>query len=204
VLEATRRALAFSHATRNCALWQREAGTDLDEEGGGQGRNIAGEGTLAVKSNGERLYSVHRSPIHGRGVFATRKIRKGATILEYKGKHSTYEEALERAYSDPDDPSHTFLFELENGTVIDAGIDGNAARWVNHSCSPNCETYEDDAGHVFIKARRQILPGEELTYDYCLTVPGKLSKRERAFYACHCPSSKCRGSLLVAKRPRSR
>ena len=159
---------------------------------------------MAVKSKIERIYSVRRSPIHGRGVFAMKRIRKGDTILEYKGKQSSYKEALKRADSDPDDPSHTFLFALENGTVIDAGIDGNAARWVNHSCSPNCETYEDDAGHVFIKARRQILPGEELTYDYCLTVPGKLSKRERAFYACHCPSSKCRGSLLVAKRPRSR
>jgi len=169
-----------------------------------QGQNIAAEGTLAFKSNRERIYSVRTSPIHGRGVFATRRIRKGATILEYKGKQSSYNEALKRADSDPDDSSHTFLFELDNGTVIDAAIDGNAARWVNHSCSPNCETYEDDAGHVFIKARRQILPGEELTYDYCLTVPGKPSKREHALYACHCPSLKCRGSLLVAERPRSR
>ena len=159
-------------------------------------RNSAAEAPLAAKRNKQRVYSVRKSPIHRRGVFATRRIPKGATILEYKGKRSSWKEALRRADSDPKDPTHTFLFERDDGTLIDAGIGGNAARWVNHSCDPNCETYEDDAGRVFIKARRQIRPGEELTYDYCLTLPGRLSRRESALYACHCLSSKCRGSLL--------
>ena len=52
----------------------------------------------------------------------------------------------EREDPDIDDPHHTFIFELDDGTVIDAGVRGNAARWINHSCAPNCHTYEDDDG----------------------------------------------------------
>ena len=158
---------------------------------------------LDVAANGkkrQRLYAIRKSAIHGRGVFATAKINRGTTILEYKGRRSSWEEALKRADSDPNDPSHTFLFELHDRTVIDAGAGGNAARWVNHSCDPNCEAYEDDAGLIFIRARRRIRPGEELTYDYCLTIPGKLSKRELARYACRCLAITCRGSLLARKK----
>ena len=108
---------------------------------------------------------------------------------------------MQRPDSNPQDPAHTFLFELDDGTVIDASRGGNAARWINHSCQPNCETYEDSKGRILIRARRGILPKEELTYDYHLTVDGRLSKRERARYACHCLASKCRGSLL--RKPRS-
>jgi hypothetical protein len=50
--------------------------------------------------------------------------------------------------------------------VIDRGRRGNAARWINHSCAPNCSSFEDDDGRVFIEARRAIAAGEELTYDY--------------------------------------
>ena len=161
---------------------------------------VATSAVPANRKKRQRVYSVRKSGIHGRGVFATVEIRKGTTILEYKGRRSSWKEALEREDSDPNDPSHTFLFELDDGTVIDASIGGNAARWVNHSCDPNCETYEDDAGHVFIRARRRILPSEELTYDYWLTISGRLSKRELARYVCRCLALKCRGSLLHGKK----
>lgn len=144
----------------------------------------------------KRPYAVRNSVIHGRGVFATRKIRKGKVILEYKGKRSSWDEAMERPDSDPDDPSHTFLFEIDDGRVIDARVRGNAARWINHSCMPNCVTREDEKGHVFIEARRKIRPEDELTYDYRLSVDGRLTKKERAQYACRCGTAKCRGSLL--------
>jgi uncharacterized protein len=148
----------------------------------------------------KRLCSVRKSAIHGRGVFAVRKIRKGTRILEYKGKRTSWAEATGRPDSDPKDPTHTFLFELDDGTVIDAGVGGNTARWVNHSCEPNCAAYEDEAGRVFIEAQCKILPGEELTYDYHLTVGGRLSRRERVDYVCHCFAAKCRGSLLGKPR----
>ena len=144
----------------------------------------------------KKSYKVRTSDIHGRGVFATEKIRKGTVIVEYTGKRASWDEALERPDSDPDDSAHTFLFQLEDGKVIDARVRGNAARWINHSCDPNCKTFEDDAGRVYIEAKRKIGPGEELSYDYRLQIDGKLSKRERAQYTCRCGTQKCRGSLL--------
>ncbi len=147
----------------------------------------------------KKPYAVRYSTIHGRGVFAVDDIRKGTPVIEYKGKRSSWDEAMERPDSDPDDPSHTFLFELDDGRVIDARVRGNAARWINHSCTPNCVTCEDDDGYVFIEAKRRIHAGEELTYDYRLSVDGKLTKKERAQYACRCGTAKCRGSLLHRK-----
>jgi SET domain-containing protein len=103
---------------------------------------------------------------------------------------------MERPDSNPADSAHTVLFELDDGRVIDARVRGNAARWINHSCDPNCESYEDDEGRVFIEARRTIQPGEELSYDYQLEIDEPLTKRELAQYACRCGTAKCRGSLL--------
>lgn len=141
-------------------------------------------------------YSVRRSAIHGRGVFAARTIRKGTVIIEYRGERTTWEAASERADNDPKDPQHTFIFATSDGRVIDAGRRGNAARWINHSCAPNCRAYEDADGRVFIEARRTIHPGDELTYDYRLQVDGRVTKKARAEHACHCGSKRCRGTML--------
>jgi len=147
-----------------------------------------------------KSYEVRRSAIHGRGVFATDTIARGERIIEYKGQRVSWEDAMERPDSDPDDPAHTFLFEIEDGRVIDARVRGNAARWINHSCAPNCITFEDDNGRVFIEARRTIKPGEELSYDYRLIVDGRMSKKERESYACRCGKRGCRGTLLNPKK----
>jgi SET domain-containing protein len=148
----------------------------------------------------KRAYSVRNSPIHGRGVFATRTIRKGADIVEYRGRRISMEAADELPDSDPDNPFHTFLFELNDGRVIDAGRGGNAARWINHSCRPNCEPYEDDEGRVLIAAKRTILAGEELAYDYKLNVPGRRTPRLLANYACRCGAPRCRGTMIDLKK----
>ena len=147
-----------------------------------------------------RTYSVRNSYIDGRGVFATEKILKGTVIMEYKGERTSYDKALSRSDSRPGDSAHTFLFELDDGRVIDAGVRGNAARWVNHSCDPNCVAFEDDDGRVYIEARRKIHLGEELCYDYRLNVDGRLNRQERAEFACRCGSAKCRGTMLDADR----
>ena len=144
-------------------------------------------------------YIVRNSAIHGRGVFAATEIDRGTRILEYIGPRITWDEALEQPDSDPDNPAHTFLFEVEDGRVIDGGVRANHARWINHSCAPNCTANEDDEGRVFIHARRRIKPGEELTYDYRLSVEGRLTRAERAGYACRCGAAKCRGTLLRKK-----
>ena len=150
----------------------------------------------------KRAYVIRSSPTHGRGAFATRTIRKGARIIEYRGARSSWDVASERPLSDPDDPFHTFLFGLSDGTVIDAGVNGNAARWINHSCDPNCEPIEYEGGQIFIHARRTIRAGEELNYDYSLTLPGRHGKRALEALACRCGARHCRGTMLKkAKAP---
>jgi SET domain-containing protein len=145
----------------------------------------------------KRPYTVRSSATHGRGAFATRTIRKGARIIEYRGARSSWDVASERPLSDPADPYHTLLFELSDGSVIDAGLRGNAARWINHGCEPNCEAIEYDNGRVFIHARRTIRAGEELTYDYRLGFVGPISRRAHEALRCRCGAKRCRGTLLL-------
>jgi SET domain-containing protein len=147
----------------------------------------------------KRPYFVRTSAIHGRGVFATRTIRKGTRIVEYRGQRTTWDVVNDRPDSDPNNPHHTFIFETSDGTVIDGGRGGNAARWINHSCAPNCRSYEDDDGRVFIEARRTIHAGDELTYDYRLAYDGRITRRIREAYACRCGAPGCRGSLLLER-----
>ncbi len=156
-------------------------------------------GTKKRATAPSRLYVVRNSPIHGRGVFAARTIRKGAQIIEYRGRRISTEAADDLPDSDADNPFHTFLFELNDGRVIDAGVRGNAARWINHSCNPNCEPYEDDDDRVYIAAKRTIRAGEELSYDYKLNVPGRRTARVIASYACRCGAPRCRGTMLEPK-----
>ena len=105
-----------------------------------------------------RRIVVRNSPIHGRGVFALRPIHKGARIIEYKGKLITDKEADRRFGRLHENSSHTMLFSVDDGLVIDATRRGNSARWINHSCAPNCEI-EEENHRVFIEARRDIRPG---------------------------------------------
>lgn len=143
---------------------------------------------------------VRMSPTHGRGAFATRTIRKGARVIEYRGTRSTYAEACKQPDSDASDPFHTLLFELSDGSVIDAGRRGNAAKYINHSCEPNCEPLEHPRFRVFIHAKRTIRAGEELCYDYRLVFHGRLSLRARIAMACRCGSPRCRGTMLETRR----
>lgn len=146
-------------------------------------------------TKGKRI-QVRRSGVHGKGVFALTPISKGEKIIEYKGEIITWEEADERHPHDPTDPFHTFFFQLEDGLlVIDGGVQGNSARWINHSCGPNAKT-EEENGRVYIYALRNIKPGEEITYDYHLVLDEKLTDELKASYACRCGSKKCRKTML--------
>jgi SET domain-containing protein len=141
-------------------------------------------------------YVVRRSATHGRGVFATRTIRKGARILEYQGRRIDADAADARPPSDPRDIFHTLQFELDDGTVIDASQGGNAARFINHGCNPNCEAVEHAGGRLYILALRTIRAGEELCYDYQLSYEDRLSKQAERAFACRCGAERCRGSML--------
>jgi len=142
---------------------------------------------------------VRHSTIHGNGVFATRKIPAGEFIIEYKGERITQREADKRAGADPDNPFHTFFFSLESGKLIDGGVNGNEARWINHSCEPNCEAREE-GGQIFIHALRDIRRGEELNYDYGLIIEDRHTPAVKRAYACLCGAAHCRGTMLAPKR----
>ena len=145
---------------------------------------------------------VRSSPIHGRGVFATRRIRAGTRIIEYTGERISSEEADARYDDDAMEEHHTFLFGVDEDTVIDASRCGNEARFINHSCDPNCEAVLEN-GRVFIEAIRTIQPGEELTYDYALEREGPYQPSWDRLYACRCGAPNCRGTLLKRGRERA-
>ena len=141
------------------------------------------------------LIEVRASPLHGLGVFAAQRIRRGTRIIEYLGERVSHAEA-DRRYEHKDaEDAHTFLFIVDARTVIDAGIGGNAARFVNHACEPNCESVIE-ARRVFIEAVRSIEPGEELTYDYQIQREVDDPPDVDAIFACRCGSARCRGSML--------
>ena len=142
-----------------------------------------------------RRIQVRRSGVHGKGVFALVDIPKGERIIEYVGEVISWDEAQRRHPHDPKDPNHTFYFHVDEDHVIDALHGGNAARWINHSCGPNCEADEQD-GRIFIKSRRKIKAGDELNYDYGLVIDEPLTAELKADYPCWCGSAQCRGTLL--------
>ena len=150
------------------------------------------------KRTGPRI-QVRRSGVHGKGVFALDAFAKGERIVEYTGQIITWKEALKRHPHDPQDPNHTFYFHIDDERVIDGKFGGNSAKWINHSCQPNCETDEDD-GRVWVVAKRAVKAGEELNYDYGLILDGRHTAKVKKEFECRCGSRKCRGTLLAPKR----
>src|SRR5690242_5830216 len=100
---------------------------------------MATRGYSEDSSMSSRKLVVRRSGVHGKGVFAAQPLRAGERLLEYKGQRISWKEAVRRHPHNPDEPNHTFYFALEDGRVIDGNVNGNSARWINHSCAPNCE-----------------------------------------------------------------
>jgi SET domain-containing protein len=151
------------------------------------------------------LYVVRNSHIHGRGVFAARYIRKGTRILEYKGERIDNDEA-DRRYDDTRmKRHHTFLFTLDDKTVIDGAqnVGGGDASFINHSCEPNCEAVITGR-KIFIHALRGIEPGTELAYDYQYERTGKNDAELEKFYVCRCGAPNCRGTIMKPPKKRRR
>jgi SET domain-containing protein len=145
-----------------------------------------------------KLIEVRASGIHGKGVFATGPIAEGERVIEYTGLVITWKQAQSRHPHDPDQPNHTFYFHIDDKHVID-GMFGSPAKWINHACDPNCEA-DEDGGRVWIKALRDIAPGEELNYNYGLVLDGRHTAKIKKEYECRCGSPKCRGTMLAPKR----
>lgn len=151
-----------------------------------------------------RPWEVRRSPRHGRGVFAVALIPAGTRIVEYTGELISETEGERRYPTAPDgheEAEHTYLLTLDDTRVIDANVGGNAARFINHSCEPNCEpiAYDD---HMWIIAVRDIKPGEELAYDYAIELDERHTPERKRRFPCACEARRCRGSILKPKAQR--
>ena len=152
-------------------------------------------------SNSTRGYPIKLidSGIHGKGVVAAEPIATGQRIIEYTGERITPAEADRRYPFDEQQAQHTFLFSVSDRVIIDAASGGNVARFINHSCDPNCEAVIE-RGRVFIEALRDIEPGEELGYDYWFVLEEPHNAANKALYKCNCGTKKCRGTMLADKR----
>jgi uncharacterized protein len=145
------------------------------------------------------LFEVRHSRIHGYGVFAARRIRKGTTVIEYLGDRVSHDVADSR-YEDKDpNDNHTFLFTVDSKTVIDGGVGGNEARYINHGCDPNCASTAQNK-RIYVEAIRTIQAGEELAYDYQIERDPEDPPNVDDIFACRCGAAKCRGSMLVARK----
>ena len=142
-----------------------------------------------------RRFAVRRSAIHGRGVFALTLIPKRTRLIEYTGERISHEEADARYSKAHENSPHTMLFTVNDKIVIDATRRGSSARWINHSCSPNCEI-ADENDRIYIETRRDIRPGEELTYDYNLQLGEPHTAAAKRAHRCFCGSRRCRGTML--------
>jgi hypothetical protein len=110
------------------------------------------------------MISRKRSRIAGWGVYASQTIPKNKRIIDYAGERITHKESSKR-----EDRylrrGRIWCFTLNSRWVVDAGVGGNIARFINHSCKPNCYV-EIKNGTIWIRAARTIRRGEELSYNY--------------------------------------
>jgi SET domain-containing protein len=147
-------------------------------------------------------FRLRRSRIQGLGAFAIRDIPKGTRLIEYTGQKISNAEA-DRRYPDDDsgERHHTFLFTLNSRTVIDAAYEGNEARFINHSCNPNCDAVIE-RGHIWIESIKDIPKGAELVYDYQFEHLPEYTEKDLALYVCKCGSPNCRGTIVKVDRRR--
>ena len=137
--------------------------------------------------------------MHGVGAVAIRHIPRGTRLIEYAGARITPAEADKRYPDEPGVSHHTYLFAIDDDIVIDASVDGNDARFINHSCDPNCDAVVEN-GRIWIETIPDVSPGEELAYDYAFVLPERHTPAAKRRYPCTCGSEKCRGTILARKR----
>ena len=143
------------------------------------------------KSQVSAAVIVHRSRVHGLGLFARWPIAAGEQIGVYAGQRHHADREAEW------EPALTYLFRLSDGTLIDGGEGGNATRHINHCCEPNCSAYEVEGPEgllvIVIEAEQGIASGEELYLDYALDV----DEADISSFACACGSARCRGTMAA-------
>lgn len=146
-----------------------------------------------LKKTSKEAVGVYRSAIHGRGLFCKRNIDAGEMVIEYSGIviRSVLTDKREKFYDGKG--IGCYMFRMDDFDVVDATMHGNAARFINHSCEPNCFSrviHVEGQKHIVIFALRRILRGEELTYDYKFPIEDASNK-----LPCNCGAKRCRRFL---------
>ncbi len=142
-------------------------------------------------------YKVKTSRVHGKGVYASKNIKKGTKIIEYIGEKISRKEGNKRSenrikkYLGSSKMGSVYIFELNNKTDIDGSPLYNKARYINHSCDPNCEV-DIDSGKIWISSIKNIKKGDELSYDYGYS----FDKDDYKDHACKCGSKYCIGYII--------
>ena len=131
------------------------------------------------------LIVIRDSPIHGRGGFANKLIPQGTRVVEYLGERIGKRESLLRC-----ERNNEYIFALNGEEDLDGNVPWNPARFLNHSCAPNCDA-ELQEGRIWIIARRDIRPGEEITFNYGYDLENYRD------YPCRCGSPQCIGYILA-------
>jgi SET domain-containing protein len=144
-------------------------------------------------------FEVRPSPMQGLGAFAVRRIRAGTRLVEYTGERLSPAAADARYPDLPGERHHTYLFAIDDDLVIDAAVGGNDARFINHSCDPNCDAVIEE-GRIWIETLREVAPGEELAYDYAYRLDQRHTPSAKRRYPCYCGARTCRGTILGKKR----
>src|SRR5215469_3170455 len=134
-----------------------------------------------------RKFFTRPSLIHGQGCFAPHAIAAGARVIEYVGEKIDKAESLRRC-----EAGNEYIFGLDETHDLDGCMERNIARFINHSCAPNCEAVPE-GGKIWMMALRDIAPGEELTFNYGYDL---IDYRE---HPCHCGSSGCAGYIVAAE-----
>jgi uncharacterized protein len=150
-----------------------------------------------MKPTNSEWIRVNDSEIHGKGVFAAKDIPKNTKIIEYIGKKITKKEAekicdkeLEKSKSNPECGA-VYIFNLNKDYDLDGNFDWNSAKFINHSCNPNCRTEQDEEDRIWIISSRKIKEGEELYYNY------GYSLEDYHEHPCNCGSNNCAGFILA-------
>lgn len=151
------------------------------------------------ESTDQRYFEIRSSPRHGVGAFALRDIYSGTRLIEYAGERITEAEGDARYPEVPGQEIITYLFAIDDDIVIDAAVGGNDARFINHSCDPNCDAVVED-GRIWIETIRDVNAGEELAYDYAFVLPERHTPAAKRRYPCRCGAATCRGTILARKR----
>ena len=159
---------------------------EMETEGQTSGNDANGAAHVAgAPSEGNEWLEVRHSQIHGSGGFARRAIPQGTRVIEYVGKWISKSESLQRCIA-----QNAYIFTLTEQFDLDGDVPWNPARFINHSCAPNCEA-EQDENHIWIIALRDIAAGEELSFNYGYDLE---DYRE---HPCRCGAANCVGFIVA-------